>query len=330
MAERRYYGTIEEVIEPPNLIEVQSKSYEDFLQRDIAASQRDDSGLQAVFCEIFPIKSYDEAITLEFISYDIEEPKATALESLQTGETFSAGLYVTFKLKDESGTKKERVYMGEMPMMTRRGTFVINGAERVIVSQLHRSPGICFETSTHLNGKTLNSFRIIPDRGSWLETQFDTNDLLYVYLDRRRRRRKFLATTFLRAMGWPTDRDLCEHFYNIEKLDLKKIVKDNDEEELAQKVTFEDILDDEVVIVKAYEPMTIGNVNQLIELGYKTVDVIDSREDEILLKSLKKDPAHDEESALKDIYRKLRPGDPPTVTNSKALLERLFFDREAL
>ena len=108
-----------------------------------------------MFREIFPIKSYDEAITLEFISYDIEEPKATALESLQTGETFSAGLYVTFKLKDESGTKKERVYMGEMPMMTRRGTFVINGAERVIVSQLHRSPGICFETSTHLNGKTL-------------------------------------------------------------------------------------------------------------------------------------------------------------------------------
>ncbi len=328
MAERRYYGTIEEVIEPPNLIEVQSKSYEDFLQKEIPASQRDESGLQAVFREIFPIKSYDEAITLEFIAFDIEEPKATALESLQTGETFSAALYVTFKLKDESGTKKERVYMGEMPMMTRRGTFVINGAERVIVSQLHRSPGICFETSTHLNGKLLHSFRIIPDRGSWLETQFDTNDLLYVYLDRRRRRRKFLATTFLRAMGWPTDRDLCEQFYNIDQLNLKKVLKANDEEELAQKVTFEDILDGEIVIVKAYEPMTIGNVNQLIELGHKTVDVIDSREDEILLKSLKKDPAHDEESALKDIYRKLRPGDPPTVTNSKALLDRLFFDEK--
>ncbi len=325
MAERRYYGTIEEVIEPPNLIEVQSKSYEDFLQKEIPASQREDAGLQAVFREIFPIKSYDEAITLEFIAYDIEEPKATALESLQTGETFSAALYVTFKLKDESGTKKERVYMGEMPMMTRRGTFVINGAERVIVSQLHRSPGICFETSTHLNGKLLHSFRIIPDRGSWLETQFDTNDLLYVYLDRRRRRRKFLATTFLRAMGWPTDRDLCEHFYNVEKLKLNDKL---DEEELAQKVTFEDILDDEVVVVKAYEPLTIGNVHQLLELGHKTIDVIDSREDEILLKSLKKDPAHDEESALKDIYRKLRPGDPPTVTNSKALLERLFFDEK--
>jgi DNA-directed RNA polymerase beta subunit len=108
---------------------------------------------------------------------------------------------VTFALKDETGTKEERVYMGELPMMTRRGTFVINGAERVIVSQLHRSPGVCFETNLHLNGKILYGFRIIPDRGTWLEVQFDTNDLLYVYLDRRRRRRKFLATTFLRAIG---------------------------------------------------------------------------------------------------------------------------------
>jgi len=329
MAERLHYGKIKEVIAPPNLIEVQSKSYQDFLQKEIPASQREDFGLQAVFREIFPIKSYDEAITLEFISYEIQEPKATALESLQTGETFSAPLYVTFKLKDESGNKKEKVYMGEMPMMTRRGTFVINGAERVIVSQLHRSPGICFETSQHLNGKTLHSFRIIPDRGSWLETQFDTNDLLYVYLDRRRRRRKFLATTFLRAMGWPTNRDLCEQFYKIEKLKLADVAKGKiDEEELANKLPFEDILDDETVIVKAFEPLTIGNVNQLIELGHKNIEVIDGREDEVLLKSLKKDPAFDEESALKDIYRKLRPGDPPTSTNSKALLHRLFFDEK--
>ena len=162
MADRRYFGNIEEVIEPPNLIEVQSKSYEDFLQKDIAPSQRTETGLQAVFKEVFPITSYDETIELDFISYDIEDPKMTALDALRTGETFSAALYVTFKLKDETGTKKERVYMGELPMMTRRGTFVINGAERVIVSQLHRSPGICFEKSIHLNGKILHSFRIIP------------------------------------------------------------------------------------------------------------------------------------------------------------------------
>ncbi|GAA5495517.1 DNA-directed RNA polymerase subunit beta [Rubritalea halochordaticola] len=323
MAERRYFGTIEEVIEPPNLIEVQSKSYEDFLQKDVPASQRIETGLQAVLMEVFPIKSYDETIELDFISYDIEDPKATALESLQTGESFSAALYVTFKLKDETGTKKERVYMGELPMMTRRGTFVINGAERVIVSQLHRSPGICFEKSLHLNGKELFSFRIIPDRGSWLETQFDTNDLLYVYLDRRRRRRKFLATTFLRALGYPSNRDLVSNFYDIETLKLKDSM---DEEELSSKVPFEDVLDGEVVVAKQYEPLTIGVVRQLIALGYKSLDVVDSRQDEILLKTLKKDPSHDEESALKDIYKKLRPGDPPTAANARALLKRLFFD----
>ncbi|NIP97423.1 MAG: DNA-directed RNA polymerase subunit beta, partial [Akkermansiaceae bacterium] len=323
MADRRYFGNIEEVIEPPNLIEVQSKSYEDFLQKDIAPSQRTETGLQAVFNEVFPITSYDETIELDFISYDIEDPKMTALDALRSGETFSAALYVTFKLKDETGTKKERVYMGELPMMTRRGTFVINGAERVIVSQLHRSPGICFEKSIHLNGKILHSFRIIPDRGSWLEVQFDTNDLLYVYLDRRRRRRKFLATTFLRALGYPGERELIEQFYKVKKLKLSETM---DEEELSPMVLFEDIKDGELVVARAYDPLTIGVVRQLLALKIKTIEVIDSREDEILLKSLRKDPAEDEESALKDIYKKLRPGDPPTASNARALLKRLFFD----
>ncbi|MEE2734034.1 MAG: DNA-directed RNA polymerase subunit beta [Verrucomicrobiota bacterium] len=323
MADRRYFGNIEEVIEPPNLIEVQSKSYEDFLQQDIAPSQRTETGLQAVFKEVFPITSYDETIELDFVSYDIEDSKITALEALRTGETFSAALYVTFKLKDETGTKKERVYMGELPMMTRRGTFVINGAERVIVSQLHRSPGICFEKSIHLNGKILHSFRIIPDRGSWLEVQFDTNDLLYVYLDRRRRRRKFLATTFLRALGYPSERDLIEQFYKVKKLKLSESM---DEEELSPMVLFEDIKDGDLVVARAYDPLTIGVVRQLLALKIKTIEVVDSRQDEILLKSLRKDPAEDEESALKDIYKKLRPGDPPTAANARALLKRLFFD----
>jgi len=323
MAERLYFGKFEEVIDPPNLIEVQSRSYDEFLQKDVAPGDRSDTGLQAVFQEVFPIKSYDEAIELDFVAYDIEDPKITSLESLRTSESFSAALYVTFKLKDETGTKKERVYMGELPMMTRRGTFIINGAERVIVSQLHRSPGICFETSQHLNGKMLHSFRIIPDRGSWLEVQFDTNDLLYVYLDRRRRRRKFLATTFLRVLGFPTDRDIVSHFYSIENLTLKGKIDDS---ELGHKVPFEDILDGELVIAKAYEPLTSGIVKQLVALGHKKLEVIDGREDEILLKSLRKDPAKDEESALKDIYRKLRPGDPPTASNARALLKRLFFD----
>ncbi|MDA0811117.1 MAG: DNA-directed RNA polymerase subunit beta [Verrucomicrobia bacterium] len=323
MSETLKFGKIEEPIEPPNLIEIQIQSYLDFLQQETSPSKRKEVGLQAVFKEVFPIDSYDDKLRLDFKSYEVGTPKLTSLESQRDGETFSAPLYVTFELKDEAGTKEERVYMGELPLMTRRGTFVINGAERVVVSQLHRSPGVCFETSIHLNGKKLHGFRIIPDRGSWLEVQFDTNDLLYVYLDRRRRRRKFLATTFLRAIGFPDDESIIRQFYDVENLKLKENL---DEEELGTKVVFTDILDGEVIIAKAYEPLTIGVVRQLLELGHKTIPVVDTREDDVLIKSLKKDPARDEEEALKDIYRRLRPGDPPTTANARALLKRLFFD----
>ncbi len=323
MSDRLYFGQIKEVIETPNLIEVQIKSYAEFLQQDIPPSQRKDTGLQAVFREVFPIESYDQKFTLDFVSYDVADPKITALEAQRDGETYSAPLYVTFRLKDESGTKEEKVYMGELPLMTGRGTFAINGAERVVVSQLHRSPGVCFESNVHLNGKLLHGFRIIPDRGSWLEVQFDTNDLLYVYLDRRRRRRKFLATTFLRAIGYSSDEEIIRQFHEIEQLKLSEKMS---EELLSSKVLFNDVLDGEVVVAKAYEPLTIGVVRQLIALGNKTVPVVDISEDDILIKSLKKDPASNEEEALKDIYRRLRPGDPPTVANAKALLKRLFFD----
>ncbi len=322
-SERLYFGKLKEVIETPNLIEVQLESYKEFLQQDQAPSERQPIGLEAVFREVFPIESYDEKFTLDFARYEVGEPKLTSLQALRDGETFSAPLYVTFSLKDETGTKEERVYMGELPLMTRRGTFVINGAERVVVSQLHRSPGVCFETNQHLNGKILYGFRIIPDRGSWLEVQFDTNDLLYVYLDRRRRRRKFLATTFLRAIGYPTDEDIIKEFYQIEKLKLNPTM---DEAELAKKVIFRDIVDGDVIVAKAYEPLTIGVVNQLLGLGIKDIPVVTASHEDLLIKSLKKDPAQDEEEALKDIYRRLRPGDPPTVANARALLKRLFFD----
>lgn len=321
--ERIYFGKIEEAIETPNLIEVQLDSYKEFLQEETPSDDRLATGLQSVFQEVFPIQSYDEKFTLSFVKYEVGEPKLTALESLRDGETFSAPLYVTFALTDESGTKEERVYMGELPMMTLRGTFVVNGAERVVVSQLHRSPGVCFETNLHLNGKVLYGFRIIPDRGSWMEVQFDTNDLLYVYLDRRRRRRKFLATTFLRAIGYATDEEIIEQFYEIEKL---KIDPKMDEAELQNQIIFQDILDGEMVVAKAYEPLTLATITQLHGLGVKTVPVVTASHDDLLIKSLKKDPATNEEEALKDIYRRLRPGDPPTVANARALLKRLFFD----
>src|SRR5213594_3508711 len=323
MSERIYFGSIKEGIEPPNLIEVQANSYVDFLQKDVPYAKRKNQGLQAVFKEVFPIESYDEKAVLDFGHYDIGEPKLTALEAQREGQTYSAPLHVTFQLREEKGTKEEKVYMGEIPLMTPQGTFVINGAERVVVSQLHRSPGIAFESTIHLNGKVLYSFRIIPDRGSWIEVQFDTADLLYIYLDRRKRRRKFLATTFLRALGYGSDEEVIKLFYNIENLKLSEKL---DEEKLATKVLIADVRDGEVTLARAFEPLTLATVRQIMSLKIHEVKVIDISNDDTIVKALRKDPAHDQEEALKDIYRRLRPGDPPTVANARALLKRLFFD----
>jgi DNA-directed RNA polymerase subunit beta len=263
-------------------------------------------------------------MVLDFVQYEIGDPKLNSLEAIHEAETYSAPLYVTFELREDGReARQERVYMGEIPLMSVRGTFVINGAERVVVSQLHRSPGICFETQMHLNGRWLYGYRIIPDRGTWLEVQFDTNDLLYVYLDRRRRRRKFLATTLLRVIGFPQDEDILRLFYEIQDIKLKETIS---EEELASKVIFNDILDGELIIARAYEPLTAGVVRQLIQLGHKTIRVVAASSDDLLITSLRKDTARDEDEALKEIYRRLRPGDPPTVPNARALVKRLFFD----
>src|SRR6185503_14531623 len=323
MSERIYFGSIKEAIEPPNLIEVQANSYVDFLQKDVPFSKRKNQGLQAVFKEVFPIESYDEKAVLDFSHYEIGEPKLSALEAQREGQTYSAPLHVTFQLREEKGTKEEKVYMGEIPLMTPQGTFVINGAERVVVSQLHRSPGITFESTVHVNGKVLYSFRIIPDRGSWIEVQFDTADLLYIYLDRRKRRRKFLATTFLRALGYGSDEEVIKLFYNIETLKLSEKL---DEEKLATKVLTAEVRDGEITVARAFEPLTLATIRQVMALGIKEVKVIDTSNDDTVVKALRKDPAHDQEEALKDIYRRLRPGDPPTVANARALLKRLFFD----
>jgi len=323
MSERIHFGKLKEVIDPPNLIELQLNSYNEFFQKDVPLNKRRDVGLQAVFREFFPILGFEDKSSLDFVSYELNEPKMSALESQREGLTYSAALYVTFRYKDERSTKEEKVYMGELPLMTLQGTFVINGAERVVVSQLHRSPGICFETSVHTNGKILHGFRIIPDRGSWIEVQFDTSDLLYVYLDRRKRRRKFLATTFLRTLGYPNDEDIINLFYKTEDLKLSAKL---DEEVIATKVLIADIRDGELTVGRAFEPLTTAIIRELIKLGHKSVKVVDTKEDDTIIKSLKKDPAHEEDEALKDIYRKLRPGDPPTVQNSRSMLKRLFFD----
>jgi len=325
-AERINFGKIKEVITPPNLIEVQNNSYAEFLQSDIDPKQRKNLGLQAVFSEVFPIESYDGKCVLDFSHYEIGEPKLDWLECLREGITYGAPLHVSFRLKDEQGTKEEKVFMGELPLITPQGSFVINGAERVIVSQLHRSPGLAFEASQHPNGKTMHSFRIIPDRGSWYEAQFDTNDLLFVYLDRKKRRRKFLTTTFFRALGYGSDADILRLFYDIDEISVKAATSMDD---IQNKVLIEDILDLDkgAVVARAFEPMSAAVVREIANMGLKKIKVVDtSVDDGIIIKCLKKDPTTNEEEALKDIYRRLRPGDPPTAANARALLKRLFFD----
>jgi DNA-directed RNA polymerase subunit beta len=337
--ERIYFGKIKEIIAPPNLIELQTNSYREFLQADVPPLKRRNLGLQAVFTEVFPIESYDGKCVLDFHSYEIGEPKVDWLECLREGLTFGAPLYVTFLLKEERGTREEKVFMGELPLMTPQGTFVINGAERVIVSQLHRSPGIAFEATQHPNGRILHSFRIIPDRGSWYEAQFDTSDLLYVYLDRKKRRRKFLTTTLFRALAFldgenrskdgplrGTDEEILKLFYDIEELSVKDAEKRDD---LANKILIADAANAEsnLVVARAFEPLSKAVVRQIAEAGITKIKVVDTTVDDgIIIKCMKKDPAKNEEEALKDIYRRLRPGDPPTAANARALIKRLFFD----
>ncbi|MGD0744486.1 MAG: DNA-directed RNA polymerase subunit beta [Verrucomicrobiota bacterium] len=345
--ERINFGKIKEIVVPPNMIELQTNSYMEFLQADTAPKKRQKhAGLESVFQEVFPIESYDGKCKLAYDSYEVGEPKMDWLECLREGLTYGAPLYVTFLLKEEDkGAKEEKVFMGELPLMTPQGTFVINGAERVVVSQLHRSPGIAFEATQHPNGKMLHSFRVIPDRGSWYEAQFDTSDLLYVYLDRKKRRRKFLTTTFFRALSFldaeaegkgadkkrdgtksGTDEEILKLFYEIEELTVKEAEK---LEDLSSRVLIQDAMDEEkgLVVARAFEPLSKAVVKQIAELGVARIKVVDTAVDEgIMIKCLKKDPAKNEEEALKDIYRRLRPGDPPTAANARALLKRLFFD----
>src|ERR1700722_12857389 len=236
----------EEIIDLPNLIEIQIKSYNQFLQSHLLPHERENIGLQEVFSEIFPIKSYDEKTILEFLSYNLGVPKYIPEECIRRGITYNVTLKVKFRLTDETGIKEEEVYMGTIPIMTDKGTFIINGAERVIVSQLHRSPGICFEQERHSRGNVIYSFRIIPYRGSWLEGAFDSNDLIHIYIDRKKRRRKILATTFIRTLGYSTNADIIEEFFSTRKV---KIKSEQEFTKYVGKMLAQDVQDEETGLI---------------------------------------------------------------------------------
>ncbi|MBA3957866.1 MAG: DNA-directed RNA polymerase subunit beta [Parachlamydiaceae bacterium] len=324
--QRMSFNAKKEIIDLPNLIEVQLKSYSQFLQADQFPDQRENVGLQEVFNEIFPIKSYDEKTILEYLSYNLGVPKYSPEESIRRGISYNVTLKVLFRLTDETGIKEEEVYMGTVPVMTDKGTFVINGAERVVVSQLHRSPGICFEQERHARGNVLYSFRIIPYRGSWLEGAFDSNDLVHIYIDRKKRRRKILATTFIRALGYSSNSDIIEEFFSTRKL---KIKNEKDFAKLVGKILAQDVLDEEsgVVFGKAAEKLTTAMLKRMVDAGIDTVRIAeDADENSPVIKMLAKDPTDSYEAALKDFYRKIRPGEPATLANARSAIMRLFFD----
>ncbi len=339
MAERTVYGKLKPVLAPPDQIEIQTKSYEEFLQKDVPPEQRADIGLQGIFKSIFPIESYDGHYVLDFLQYRLGsaqagsaddrakavEPKNDPLLALREGVTYSASLNVEFLLKNGEQTCREWVYMGEIPLMRETGAFVINGAERVIVSQLHRSPGICTERALHANGTPLYSVRIIPDRGSWLEFQFDTNHKIWVYMDRRRKGRKFLVSTFLRCLEYSTDRDILRNFYTYRTIPTGG----KPSRGLETLVFPEDIRDPKTnaLLAHRYEFASAAALHQLSQAGIAEVEMLNVAWDGgVLLETMRADTTHSQEEALKDIYHRLRPGDPVTASNAQQLVRRLFFD----
>ena len=328
-AERKVFGRLQNVYDPPDLIEIQTKSYNDFLQENVPPAQREEKGLQAIFHEIFPIESYDGRYVLDFVKYEFQAPKWTYQQALYEGETYAKPLYATFRLKDGEDVRDEDVFLGEIPVMTEDGAFVIHGAERVIVSQLHRSPGISTERTTHANGQSLLSVRIIPDRGSWIEIMFDTNDVMWCFMDQRRRRRKFFATTLLRALGYGSDESILKLFYDFKTLETGRKWTDDELHALVMKEDKVDT-DSQAVIARRYDPCTPGMMAQLAAAGIRTVEVVDVAVDGgTLIKTLREDAKigiHNEEDALKDIYKRMRPGDPPTAQNAKQMMHKLFFE----
>lgn len=324
--QRISYVQKEDVLDLPNLIEIQIKSYNQFLQADRLPQERDPVGLEEVFQEIFPIKSYDEKTVLEYLSYSLGVPKYTSDECIRRGITYNVTLKVKFRLTDETGIKEEEVYMGTLPIMTEKGTFVINGAERVIVSQLHRSPGICFEEERHPKGNLLYSFRIIPYRGSWLEVAFDTNDQIFVYIDRKKRRKKVLATSFIRTLGFSTDADIIEEFFSTRRV---KIKSEKEFSKFIGMILAEDVLDANTGTIygKAGEKLTTAMLKKMHESDIQMIRIAeDADETSPIIKMLSKDPTDSYESALKDFYRKIRPGEPATLSNARSAMMRLFFD----
>lgn len=331
--DRKSFSKLTQVIDLPDLLDIQLKSYREFLQDDKRPGERKQSGLQAVFENIFPILDSRENFCLEFVEYYVEKPKYDVIECQERGVTFSVPLKAKLKLsvKDEYGdgkdfadTIEQVVYLGNVPYMTNRGTFIINGAERIIVSQLHRSPGVFFDELFHPNGTKLFSARIIPLRGSWVEFTTDINDVLYVYIDRRK---KFPVTMLLRALGYSTDKELLDLFDLVDELDVKPKAFDK----AVGRVSVADVINEETgeLLLEKNVELTEESIAMLRASGIKQVRVLKTDGvlgPEVIGNTLRKDTSRSEKDALEAIYRHLRSGDAPDLDTARGLIERMFFN----
>ncbi|MFQ5499736.1 MAG: DNA-directed RNA polymerase subunit beta [Candidatus Zixiibacteriota bacterium] len=333
MVTRYNYGKLVDATEMPNLLDIQLSSYHSFLQNKVAPDKREPLGLQKIFMDIFPVTDVHEKYTLEFVSYHLGRPRYSVDECRERNMSYAAPLRVTMRLisREGDGDKKEvkdiieqDVYLGELPRITEWGTFIINGAERVIVSQLHRSPGIFFGESVHPNGKHLNSARIIPYRGSWVEFAMDINDIMYVYIDSKR---KIPVTTLLRALGQSSSEELISSYHEVKPLSLKTVKG----KELVGYFLAETIIDKETgeILYPAGTILTDDVVDGLLDAGRKSIKHVQkrsSREVTVILNTLKKDTSTSREEALVKIYSLLRPGEAPSIEMAESLLEKYFFN----
>jgi DNA-directed RNA polymerase subunit beta len=317
----------------PYLLDVQLGSYKEFLQPDTRPEERKPQGLEQIFRDVFPVSDVNEKFSLEYVKYLLGQPRYSIRECRERNMTYASPLRATLRLisRDVEGKEKtvkdvieQDVYLGELPLITEFGTFIINGAERVVVSQLHRSPGVFFDDSIHPNGKRLFNARIIPYRGSWVEFTTDINDMMYVHIDSRR---KLPVTIFLRALGFSTDQDLINEFYTTKQYTLKG----KDVEKIIGLRSAESFVDEETgeETLAAGEEITEDHIAALTERKIKKITVVtkdQGREVFVILNTFKKDTTKSREEALEKIYSLLRPGEPPTIEMAEALLEKLFFN----
>ena len=320
----RNFGRIHDEHPIPDLTEIQTRSYERFLQADLLPEARADSGLEGVFREIFPIESYDKTLKLEYIKYDLGKPRYEPDECRQLRLTYGRPLHVWLRLNKGEAAIEESVYLGDMPIMIGGGEFIINGAERVVVSQLHRSPGVDFVVEIEAGDRKLHACRVIPERGSWIELQVTKKETLGVRIDQSG---KFSSMTLLRAMSpaFSSDEAILSAFYENEGVEAEApdaLAK------LEGRVACGDVVDPNTgeVLIESGSTINKTQAQVLIDARLGTITVLKEARDPLILQSLQEDPTTDHESALLRIYQRLRPGNPPQLEKARELFHEKFFD----